>query len=313
MASEKKKSRWAKQRRLKKEKEQKVPSYNKVGQERLMEMFRAGFGKSRSLDKLRGETKNRIYSRQSYLTYKNQFRYFSNWVKEKHPEAHSIEEARILIDEYLKHLMVLDRSAYSISTAKAALVKVFQTDATQVVATPIRRRADVKRSRFSVDRDKHISDELERRLSQFTSATGLRRKEMLQIEAEDLFFNNGKPYLNVNKGTKNGKTRIAEIHGVSEAETKMLIEFIQSKKGRLFPKLSPHYDNHYYRSVYAKRVYDRYARKEKDVPKKERYIMRKDRAGEVLDKLAMEITSRMLGHSRINVIAQSYLYNNDGN
>lgn len=313
MASEKKKSRWAKQRRLKKEKEQKVPSYNKVGQERLMEMFRAGFGKSRSLDKLRGETKNRIYSRQSYLTYKNQFRYFSNWVKEKHPEAHSIEEARILIDEYLKHLMDLDRSAYSISTAKAALVKVFQTDATQVVATPIRRRADVKRSRFSVDRDKHISDELERRLSQFTSATGLRRKEMLQIEAEDLFFNNGKPYLNVNKGTKNGKTRIAEIHGVSEAETKMLIEFIQSKKGRLFPKLSPHYDNHYYRSVYAKRVYDRYARKEKDVPKKERYIMRKDRAGEVLDKLAMEITSRMLGHSRINVIAQSYLYNNDGN
>ena len=270
-----------KQRRLKKEKEQKVPSYNKVGQERLMEMFRAGFGKSRSLDKLRGETKNRIYSKQSYLTYKNQFRYFSNWVKEKHPEAHSIEEARILIDEYLKHLMDLDRSAYSISTAKAALVKVFQTDATQVVATPIRRRADVKRSRFSVDRDKHISDELERRLSQFTSATGLRRKEMLQIEAEDLFFNNGKPYLNVNKGTKNGKTRIAEIHGVSEAETKMLIEFIQSKKGRLFPKLSPHYDNHYYRSVYAKRVYDRYARKEKDIPKKERYVMRKDRAGEV--------------------------------
>ncbi|MFS9353204.1 hypothetical protein QM408_09180 [Streptococcus mitis] len=311
MASEKKKSRWAKQRRLKKEKEQKVPSYNKVGQERLMEMFRAGFGKSRSLDKLRGETKNRIYSKQSYLTYKNQFRYFSNWVKEKHPEAHSIEEARILIDEYLKHLMDLDRSAYSISTAKAALVKVFQTDATQVVATPIRRRADVKRSRFSVDRDKHISDELERRLSQFTSATGLRRKEMLQIEAEDLFFNNGKPYLNVNKGTKNGKTRIAEIHGVSEAETKMLIEFIQSKKGRLFPKLSPHYDNHYYRSVYAKRVYDRYARKEKDIPKKERYVMRKDRAGEVLDKLAMEITSRMLGHSRINVIAQSYLYHDE--
>ena len=311
MASEKKKSRWAKQRRLKKEKEQKVPSYNKVGQERLMEMFRAGFGKSRSLDKLRGETKNRIYSKQSYLTYKNQFRYFSNWVKEKHPEAHSIEEARILIVEYLKHLMDLDRSAYSISTAKAALVKVFQTDATQVVATPIRRRADVKRSRFSVDRDKHISDELERRLSQFTSATGLRRKEMLQIEAEDLFFNNGKPYLNVNKGTKNGKTRIAEIHGVSEAETKMLIEFIQSKKGRLFPKLSPHYDNHYYRSVYAKRVYDRYARKEKDIPKKERYVMRKDRAGEVLDKLAMEITSRMLGHSRINVIAQSYLYHDE--
>lgn len=311
MASEKKQSRWAKQRRLKKEKEQKIPSFRQIGQERLMEMLRAGFGRSRSLDKARGETKNRIYSKQSYVTYKNQFRYFSNWVKEKHPEAHSIEEARILIDEYLKHLMDLERSAYSISTAKAALVKVFQTDATQVVATPIRRRADVKRSRFSVERDKHISDELELRLSQFTSATGLRRKEMLQIEAEDLFFTNGKPYLNVNKGTKNGKPRVVEIHGVSEAETKMIVEFIQSRKGRLFPKLSPHYDNHYYRGIYAKRIYSFYARKEKDIPKSERYVMRKDRAGEVLDKLAMKIASKMLGHERINVIAQSYLYNDE--
>lgn len=311
MTSEKKQNRWAKKRRLKKEKENKVPSFSQVGQERLMGMFREGFGKSRSLDKMRGETKNRIYSKQSYITYKNQFRYFSNWVKEKHPEAHSIEETRVLIDEYLKHLMDLERSAYSISTAKAALVKVFQTDSTQLIATPIRRRADVKRSRFSVERDKHISDELELRLSQFTSATGLRRKEMLQIEAESLFFKDGRAYLNVVNGTKNGKPRVVEIHGVSEAETKMIVEFIQSKKGRLFPKLSPHYDNHYYRGVYAKRVYSFYARKEKDIPKKERYVMRKDRAGEVLDKLAMEITSKMLGHNRINVIAQSYLYRDE--
>ena len=313
MASEKKKSRWAKQRRLKKEKEQKVPSYNKVGQERLMEMFRAGFGKSRSLDKLRGETKNRIYSKQSYLTYKNQFRYFSDWIKETYPGVHSIDEARTLIDKYLQYLIDQNRSAYSIATAKAALSKVFQTDATQFIATPIRRRADVKRSRFSVERDKHISDELERKLSQFTSATGLRRKEMLQIEAEDLFFNNGKAYLNVTKGTKNGKSRVAEIHGVSEAETKMIIEFIQSKRGRLFPKLSPHYDNHYYRAVYARRIYDRNARQEKPIPRKEKYIMRKDRAGEVFDKVAMKIASQSLGHNRINVIAQSYLYNNDEN
>lgn len=309
MASEKKKEgRWAKKRRLKKEKENKIPSFKQVGQERLMEMFREGFGQSRSLDKLRGETKNKIYSKQSYITYKNQFRYFSDWIKETHPEVHSIDEAETLVDKYLQYLIDQNRSAYSIATAKAALSKVFQTDATQFIATPIRRRADVQRSRFSVERDKHISDELEQKLSQFTSATGLRRKEMLQIEAEDLFFNNGKAYLNVNKGTKNGKSRVAEIMGVSEAETKMIVEFIQSKKGRLFPKLSPHYDNHYYRGIYAKRIYSFYARKEKDIPKSERYVMRKDRAGEVLDKLAMKIASKMLGHERINVIAQSYLY-----
>ena len=181
MASEKKQSRWAKQRRLKKEKESKVPTFRQIGQERLMEMLRAGFGRSRSLDKARGETKNRIYSKQSYVTYKNQFKYFSNWVKETNPDVRSIDEARTLVDRYLQYLIDQNRSAYSIATAKAALSKVFQTDATQFIATPIRRRADVQRSRFSVERDKHISDELERKLSQFTSATGLRRKEMLQI------------------------------------------------------------------------------------------------------------------------------------
>lgn len=308
MASEKKKGRWSKKRKLKKEKESKISSFRQVGQERLMEMFREGFERSRSLDKVRGETKNRIYSKQSYITYKNQFRYFSDWVKETHPDVHSIDEARTLVDKYLQYLIDQNRSAYSIATAKAALSKVFQTDATQFIATPIRRRADVQRSRFSVERDKHISDELERKLSQFTSATGLRRKEMLQIEAESLFFKEGKAYLNVVNGTKNGKPRVAEIMGVSEAETKMIVEFIQSKKGRLFPKLSPHYDNHYYRGIYAKRIYSFYSRKEKDIPLREKYVMRKDRAGEVLDKLAMKITSKMLGHERINVIAQSYLY-----
>lgn len=308
MASEKKKGRWAKKRKLKKEKESKISSFRQVGQERLMEMFREGFERSRSLDKVRGETKNRIYSKQSYITYKNQFRYFSDWVRETNPNVHSIDEARTLVDKYLQYLIDQNRSAYSIATAKAALSKVFQTDATQFIATPIRRRADVQRSRFSVERDKHISDELERKLSQFTSATGLRRKEMLQIEAESLFFKDGRAYLNVVNGTKNGKPRVAEIMGVSEAETKMIVEFIQSKKGRLFPKLSPHYDNHYYRGIYAKRIYSFYARKENDIPKSERYVMRKDRAGEVLDKLAMKITSKMLGHERINVIAQSYLY-----
>lgn len=48
---------------------------------------------------------------------------------------------------------------------------------------------------------------------------------------------------------------------------------------------------------------------EKDIPARERYIMRKERAGEVYDKLAMEIVSKNLGHNRISVIAQSYLYN----
>lgn len=74
------------------------------------------------------------------------------------------------------------------------------------------------------------------------------------------------------------------------------------------PNLPKTLDNHYYRGVYAKRIYNKYARPIKSLEKKDKYIMRKDQAGKILDRKAMLITSKCLGHSRISVIAQSYLY-----
>lgn len=310
----KKEGRWARKRRLRRERAQqnqpkeKVESYRKTARLRLQTMFKEGFGSKRSSDKMNAYTRNKIYSKNTFETYKRQFRYFADWLSEAHKEAYTLDDARQYVDEYLLHLVKLERSAYSITTAKAALAKVFQTDATQFIATPPRERANIKRSRGDAVRDSNISSKTETKLALFSSAVGLRRKEMLNIESEDLFFKNGKAYLNVTRGTKGGKPRIVEICGVSDGETKMIVEWIQAREGRLFPSLNTNYDNHYYRAVYAKRLYDRYKRKEKDIPPKERYIMRKERAGEVYDKSAMQVVSKNLGHNRISVIAQSYLY-----
>lgn len=313
-----KEGRWAKKRRLRKERKQKVQpkekkevveSYRKTARLRLQEMFNAGFGTKRSSDKMNADTQNKIYSRNTFETYKRQFTYFADWLSEAHKEALTLADARGYVDEYLLHLVELERSAYSITTAKAALAKVFQTEATQFIDTPPRERANIKRSRGLAVRDKNISSKTEKQLSLFSSATGLRRNEMLNIKSEDLFFKGERAFLNVTKGTKGGKSRIVEICGTSAGETKDIVRWIQCQQGRLFPKLNSNYDNHHYRSVYAQRLYDRYKRKEKDIPPKERYIMRKERAGEVYDKQAMEVVSRNLGHNRISVIAQSYLYN----
>lgn len=314
----KKEGRWARKRRLKreqgqniqpKEKKEVVENYRKTARLRLQSMFNAGFDSNRSNDKTNADTQNKIYSKNTFKTYKRQFTYFADWLAEAHKEAYTLADARQYVDEYLLHLIELERSAYSITTAKAALAKVFQTEATQFIDTPPRERANIKRSRDVAVRDSNISKKTETKLALFSSAVGLRRKEMMSIESKDLFFDNGKAYLNVTKGTKGGKARIVEICGTSEGETKMIVEWIQSREGKLFPKLNTNYDNHYYRAVYAQRIYDRYKREEKDIPSKQRYIMRKERAGEVYDKLAMEIVSRNLGHNRISVIAQSYLYN----
>lgn len=301
--------RWARKRQAQKARAVKKDSYRKTARLRLQKMLKAGLGSKRSKDKNNADTRDKIYSRSTFVTYKNQFRYFADWLTEYHSEAETIEDARHFVDEYLQRLIDSNKSAYSISTAKAALAKVFQVEATQFIATPPRIRQNIVRSRADdVKGGKHISDETERVLARFTSATGLRRAEMKQIEAEDLFFKNGKPYLRVDKGTKGGKVRNAEIVGISPEETKAIVKWIESKSGRLFPSLHSNYDNHSYRAVYASRLYQKYARKVKDIPKYERYVMRKDRAGKVLDRVAMLCVSKNLGHNRIDVVAQSYLY-----
>lgn len=309
--------RWAKKKArkkaLKQAKEAKVESYRKTARLRLQEMFQAGVGQKRSLDKETGLDKHRIYSKNTFLTYKRQFRYFVEWLEKSHPEAKSIDDARQYVDEYLRYLIDLERSAYSISTTKAALAKVFMTEATQFIKTPPRTRENIKRSRGEVKRDENISDEKEAHFARFTAATGLRRSEITKITADDLFFKDGKAYFHVTRGTKGGKDRIAEIVGLSEADTKDLVRWIQSKRGqgKLFSKLNTNYDNHHYRALYASRVYQKYARDIDKLQRKEKYIMRKDRAGTVLDRVAMRISSKNLGHNRIDVIAQSYLYTLD--
>lgn len=310
MAGQQSPGRWATKRKKKKEIAQSKESYRKTARKRLQDMLNAGLGSKRSEDKAEAETKNKIYSKATFQTYKQQFKHFADWLEKAHPEAKTLEDARAFVDEYLKHLIELERSAYSISTAKAAIAKIMGVEATQFIATPPRLRADIKRSRGEAVRDKHISEKKEEELARFTSATGLRRKEMTMITADDLFFENNQAYLNITRGTKGGKPRVAKIVGKTEEETKEIVKWIQSKQGRLFNKLSSNYDNHFYRATYANRLYNQLKRDIEDIPTQERYVMRKERAGEVYDKQAMLLVSNALGHNRISVIAQSYLYQN---
>ena len=300
-------NRWAKKRKARKQSKEKT--YHNTVRTRLLEMFEAGKSSKRSLDKTKDDTKDKIYSEGTYRTYKKQLGYFIEWLEKEHLEALTIDDAYKYANDYLLYLIDKgDVSASTIATRKAAMAKVFGVSSNVFIDTPERTRLDIKRSRVPVKSDKHISEATERRLARFTSATGLRRSEMTRITSDDLFFEDGKAYLNVTKGTKGGKARIVEIMGASEEETRDIIKSIQSKKGRLFPKLHTNYDNHHYRGTYAMRLYMHYARNEKDIPRADRYIMRKDRAGETYDKRAMTIVTKNLGHNRIDVIAQSYLY-----
>lgn len=279
---------------------------------RLNGMFQSGMGRSRNTDKQNGVDREYIYSSRTYKTYHNEAKRFAVWCTKTHPEVKHLKQCKQYVNEYLQHQIDSSKSAWTISTQKAALAKLFGVDYASFIATPPRERRNIKRSRNSVSRDKNISPEKERFLSVITAATGLRRNELQKITGEALSIDsNGRPYLHITKGTKGGKIRDSEIIGSTAAETEYVINLFKSAgKMKLLPKVNSAYDNHHYRADYAKRLYQQYARSIDDIPKSERYIMRKDRAGEILDKRAMKIVSKAMGHgnNRIDVIALNYLY-----
>lgn len=281
---------------------------------KLLNMFENGNGRSRKQDKIIGKDKDFIYSSRTYETYKANGKLFVDFVKKNHPEVLHLKECRAFANEWIQFQIDAGYSAWTISTRKAAVSKLLKIPYTDLIATPSRCRANIQRSRAVVERDRHISEEKEAYYAKITSATGLRRHELIKIRGTDLktgIDEEGKEYyfLSVTKGTKGGRHREAVICGENMEETLDVVRIFQEKGNTLVvPHLPSAFDNHFYRSRYAQRLYTKYARPIEDIPKEERYVMRKDRAGEIFDRKAMYIVSKNLGHSRIDVIAQAYLY-----
>lgn len=277
---------------------------------RLSRLFKAGNGRSRNVDKRNGVDREYIYSSKTYKTYHNECKRFAVWCRKTHPEVRHLKECKKYVNEYLTYQISSSKSPWTLTTQKCALAKLYGVDYASFIATPPRERSKIKRSRKPVSRDKNISAETEKFLSTITSATGLRRNELCKITGDSLRFDSSsQPYLHINKGTKGGKSRDAKVMGSTQGETDYVVSLFKAAgKMKLLPKISSAYDNHHYRAEYAKRLYQHYARTIDDIPKKDRYIMRKDRAGEILDKQAMRKVSTAMGHNRIDVIALNYLY-----
>lgn len=119
---------------------------------------------------------------------------------------------------------------------------------------------------------------------------------------------------------KGGRTRIAPI--VGEHASEIIAKFKSvAPTDKVWPTVPVAADVHGYRGDYATAVYKRYARDIDKIPadstyaginqprQSEVYVCRKDRAGVKYDRKAMLLCSKALGHNRISVVADNYLYN----
>lgn len=272
-------------------------------------------GRSKHQDKINGCTTDKIYSWSTYNNYMRHANYFVKYCKEEHG-CRILEQCKHYINEWLEKRIQEGLSSYTIKLEAAALAKLYRCSTKDFIKTPERKREDIKRSRSVKVRDNHFSESNHKELVDFCMSTGLRRAELTVLTGDKLICKDGTYYIVVNRGSKGGRYREAEVIGNIENVKKLMN---QAKNNKVFKKVPSGADIHSYRADYATAVYNKYARNIDEIPydtlhwglgcayQSEVYHCRGDKKGVKLDKLAMMKASEALGHNRISVVATHYI------
>lgn len=147
---------------------------------------------------------------------------------------------------------------------------------------------------------------------------GLSQEQLGQVSMlkDALMFQN-EYFIYVRNG-KGGRQRLSPIIGPNATQ---IIERIKNTPPdeKVWQHVSSNADIHGYRAEYATAIYKANARKLEDIPfdkvnkgtgnkyQSEVYTCRKDESGRKLDKAAMLLCSKALGHNRIYIVADNYL------
>lgn len=292
-----------------------------MGHQRLQEMFSAGKGTSKHADKQVGPDalRGKIYMDDTCNQYHKHWDDYCDSMRRagytvNGHKPRTFEEAAGYMPQYLQELQARPGarpgttfSAWSTRAYFSASAKVLGLSAKDY-DLPVRRRADITRSRGEAVRDRHFSTANNAALVDFCRATGLRsRKELQQIKGTDLVDLGGGSYA-IRVHGKGGRWRDAPIYGTPAQVGAVVDRLRAAGDGRCWPSVPSCADIHSYRADYAARVYQAHARPPEAVPPADRYHCKGDMRGYCFDRRAMMVASQALGHSRLSVIASHYLY-----
>ena len=155
--------------------------------------------------------------------------------------------------------------------------------------------------------------QLESRPAAELTPVNTKRLEMLQ----DTRLFEGDYFTHIRNG-KGGRERMSPIIGPN---TEQIVERIKNTPAeeKVWQHIHQSADIHGYRAEYATIIYKAKARAIEEIPydrvnrgtgrkyQSEVYTCRKDEAGRKLDKAAMLVCSKALGHNRIEVVANNYI------
>lgn len=261
------------------------------------------FGNSRHRGKADGSASGRIYSINTMRQYKRVGDKFADFVKRQNPNIKRVPQCKKYVDAFIQEAIDQGLSPWTQQSYRSALTKLFGEDLCSIKIEK-KERSKIKRSRFDVPNARHFSEKNNSELINFCRHTGLRRSELERLTPEQMTVINGDYYLTV-KG-KGGKIRNARILNNDRATIDRIRNTPLGEP--VWGSVHSAANIHGYRGDYAKALYESVARDVATLPSREVYFCRKDLVGKSFDKKAMRLVSQSMGHNRIDVIAQSYLY-----
>lgn len=280
-------------------------------QENLEEKLHRGMGTSRHEAKQNHTTADKIFSINTFKTYLKANVGFVNYCKKNHG-CKTLEDCRPFVNDYLHHRMEYC-SSFTLKQDASAIGKLYNEPTTAFCSTPSRHRYAVVRSRGVKNMDRHFSETRNSKLVDFCRATGLRRMEVASCRGDMLVPCNtpegecfhGIGFQVVGKG---GKVRIAPLCCSKQVAEQIIQQCREAGNSKLFDKVHAAADVHSYRAQYAANFYTAVARDVSTLKGHQRYVCRGDKAGVVYDRSALRQASMALGHNRVEVVANSYLY-----
>ena len=264
-----------------------------------------------------------IHSTQTAETYRQTVGEFCTWLKAEKPEVWRSKDLnkidKNIAYEYLKSRQEQGCSAWSVSRDMSALNKVLDLGLNKKEGGLTERSLkNISRSRGEKAHDQKYNPANYKDQIEFAKAFGVRRESIcggqFQVKEDSLFKKDGKVYVSVIE--KGGRYReapclakcqksIESKYNITERETYTKEQFIESyyrnKGNYLFNTYTNKIDNHAFRSEYATNLYKELAEQKETVINDYRGY----------DSAVLKEVSEALGHSRINVVVDHYLRENN--
>ena len=239
-----------------------------------------------------------IHSVVTMKTYIQQARQYGDWLRNKGLNHCTMEEARSHAAEYIR----TQKSAWSQSTTRAALAKVFGCPANEICSVDRRTPSAITRGRTQTARAASI-DRNHADLAEMCRSVGARHhKELVHLRADDFHTKDGALYAHILG--KGGRVRDALV--LPGAGRTLIEERIAAQPTGCLFTVPQNANVHGWRADYAARCY-RYAL-DNGHASGELYHCR-DGSGRVYDKGALDFVSQNLGHGcgRYYTVVYNYL------